>query len=474
MDMNRTSAGNAITLRIKHSNQLGVLGKITEAIGEAGGNIGAIDIVRREGTSLVRDITVETAGSEHADAIAQAIGNIDGAQLLEVSDRTFLLHLGGKIGVTSKIPLKTRDELSMAYTPGVARICKAIHERPETVYNLTIKRNSVAIVSDGTAVLGLGNLGPYAAMPVMEGKAMLFKTFAGIDAYPICLDTQDPQQIIDTVRYMAPGFGGINLEDISAPRCFAIEEALRGILDIPVFHDDQHGTAVVLTAAFLNALEVTGKKAADLKVVVLGVGAAGTACSRMLMDVGVKNLVGCDRQGAVYRGRPNLSEEKAAFAAWTNPDNEKGSVHELLKGADVFIGLSGPNLVTPDDLKAMRPKPMVFAMSNPDPEVNPEAAMEIASIVATGRSDYPNQVNNVLCFPGIFRGALDCQAKEINDAMKLAAARAIASVIPRSALQPDYIIPSVFDADVVPAVAKAVIQAARDTGVARKVPEPIG
>jgi len=466
-----TSSSNSITLRVKLSNHPGILGRLTAAIGEAEGNIGAVDIVRREGEFLIRDLTVETSGPDHADAIAARVREIEGIQLMQVSDRTFLLHLGGKISVTSKIPLKTRDELSMAYTPGVARVCMAIHDKPEAAYNLTIKRNAVAVVSDGSAVLGLGNLGPLAAMPVMEGKAMLFKTFGGVDAYPICLDTQDPERIIDAVRAIAPGFGGINLEDISAPRCFQIEKALRASLDIPVFHDDQHGTAVVLTAAFLNALTVTGKKAEDLKVVVLGVGAAGTACSLMLHKVGVRNLIGCDRQGAIYRGRPNLSQDKAEFAEWTNPDNEKGSISELLKGADVFIGLSGPNLVTLADLKTMRKDPFVFAMSNPDPEIDPEEALKVASVVATGRSDFPNQVNNVLCFPGIFRGALDCRARDINEEMKMAAAHAIAEVIPRASLQTDYVIPSVFDANVVPAVAKAVIRAAQETGVARRVIE---
>jgi len=463
-----TSASNSITLRVRLSNNPRVLGRVTATIGDAGGNIGAIDIVRMEKDFRIRDITVETSGTDHANIIAERIRGIEGAELLQVSDRTFLLHLGGKIEITSKIPLKTRDDLSMAYTPGVARICKAIHEKPESAYNLTIKRNSVAIVTDGSAVLGLGNLGPLAAMPVMEGKAMLFKHFAGVDAYPICLDTQEPDRIIDTVLNISPGFGGINLEDISAPRCFAIEKTLQEKLNIPVFHDDQHGTAVVLTAAFLNALKISGKKAEDLKVVVLGIGAAGTACSRMLHELGVRNLVGCDREGALYQGQPGVSIEKAEFAGWTNPDREKGSVGEVLAGADVFIGLAGPNLITVNDLKSMRKDPVIFAMSNPEPEINPDKAWEVASIVATGRSDYPNQVNNVLCFPGIFRGALDCQAREINDEMKLAAAYAIANVIPEEALQPDYIIPSVFDENVVPAVAKAVIRAARKTGVARR------
>ena len=467
-----TSAGNSIILRVKLSHSPGVLGRLTAAIGDAGGNIGAIDIVSAEREFLVRDITVDTSGSKHADVVVAQVRSVDGTQLLRVTDRTFLLHQEGKIAVTSKIPLKTRDDLSMAYTPGVARVCKAIFEKPESAYNLTIKSNSVAVASDRSAELGLGNLGPLAAMPVMEGKAMLFKAFANVDAYPICLETQDPDRIIETVRNIAPGFGGINLEDISAPRCFAIEKALRESMDIPVFHDDQHGTAVVLTAAFLNAVELLGRKPENLKVVVLGVGAAGTACSKMLYEVGVRNLVGCDRQGAVYRGRPNLSVDKAEFAGWTNPDNEKGNIGELLAGADLFIGLSGPNLVTPGQLKSMRKHPMVFVMSNPDPEIDPDQAWEIASIVATGRSDYPNQVNNVLCFPGIFRGALDCQARDINDAMKMAAARAIAGVIPREALRPEYIIPSVFDAGVVPAVVKAVVQAAQETGVARKAVSP--
>ena len=458
MKFRSTSASNSITLRVKVSNSPGVLGRLTAAIGEAGGNIGAIDIVRTEREFLVRDLTVETSGPEHADAIAVQVRAVEGIQLLQVSDRTFLLHLGGKIAITSKIPLKTRDELSMAYTPGVARICKAIYERPETAYNLTIKRNSVAIVTDGSAVLGLGNLGPLAAMPVMEGKAMLFKSFAGVDAYPICLNTQDPDEIIRTVRNIAPGFGGINLEDISAPRCFAIEKALREELDIPVFHDDQHGTAVVLTAAFLNSLEVLGKKAADLKVVMLGVGAAGTACSSMLYEVGVRNLVGCDRQGAIYRGRPDLSAEKAEFASWTNPGNEQGSVADLLKGADVFIGLSGPNLVTPDDLKGMNKNSMVFVMSNPDPEVDPDRAWEIAAIVATGRSDYPNQVNNVLAFPGVFRGALDARAPAITEKMKAAAARALAACVPSPSA--DMILPNPLDKQVAKRVAEAVREAA--------------
>ena len=470
MKQSATSASNSITLRVRLSNLPGVLGHLTAAIGETGGNIGAIDIVRREGAFLVRDLTVETAGAAHAETIADRVRKVAGAELLQVSDRTFLLHLGGKIAITSKIPLKTRDELSMAYTPGVARVCQAIHQHPEAAYNLTIKRNSVAIVTDGSAVLGLGNLGPLAAMPVMEGKAMLFKTFGGVDAYPICLNTQDPERIIETIQNIAPGFGGINLEDISAPRCFAIEKALQKTLDIPVFHDDQHGTAIVLTAAFLNALQVLGKKAEDLKVVVLGIGAAGTACSLMLRDVGVRNIIGCDRQGGIYRGHPDLDADKAEFASWSNPNNEKGDISTLLRGADVFVGVSGPNLITLKDLKGMNQDPIVFAMSNPEPEIDPDEAREVAAIVATGRSDYSNQVNNVLCFPGIFRGALDCQAREINGAMKLAAARAIAGVIPKESLQPEYIIPSVFDPNVVLAVAKAVIQAAQDTGVARRVP----
>jgi len=464
----RTHASNSITIRLKLSHQPNVLAKLTAKIGDLGGNIGAIDIVEAGTDFMLRDFTIDTAGEKHADEIIGAIKGLDNVEIVNFSDRTFLLHLGGKIEVTSKMPLRTRDQLSMAYTPGVARICEAIKEKPSDAFKLTIKRNTVAIVSDGTAVLGLGDIGPEAAMPVMEGKAMLFKEFAGVDAFPICLDTKDPDEIVKTVKYIAPGFGGVNLEDISAPRCFEIERRLKEELSIPVFHDDQHGTAVVLTAAFINALKLVEKRAEDLKVVVAGVGAAGTACTIMLMELGVKNIIGCDRKGALTRDRTDLNPAKRDYAERTNPHQESGSIHDVIKGADVFVGLSGPNLLSEEDVAAMNDRAAVFAMSNPNPEILPEVALRHAAVVATGRSDYPNQINNVLCFPGIFRGALDCHASDINEAMKMAAAKAIAETIDEAVLSPDYIIPSVFDQSVVPAVAKAVIDAARETGAARR------
>lgn len=463
-----TKASNSITIRVKLENKPNVLAKLTATIGRLGGNIGAIDIAEAGKDFIVRDFTIDTASEKHADQIIEAIESIDEVALVNFSDRTFLLHLGGKIEVKSKTSLRTRDQLSMAYTPGVARICEAIKEKPEDAFKLTIKRNTVAIVSDGTAVLGLGDIGPEAAMPVMEGKAMLFKEFAGVDGFPICLDTKDTEEIIKAVKYMAPGFGGVNLEDISAPRCFEIERRLKEELDIPVFHDDQHGTAVVLTAAFINAMKIVDKRPEDLKVVVAGVGAAGTACTKMLMDLGVTNIIGCDRRGALTRGREGLNSAKEEYAAQTNPHQESGSLKDVLRGADVFVGLSGPNLLDEQDIASMNERSAVFAMSNPIPEIMPEIALKHAAVVATGRSDYPNQINNVLCFPGIFRGALDCQATDINEEMKMAAAQAIAQAIDESVLSPDYIIPSVFDQSVVPAVAKAVIKAARETGVARR------
>lgn len=463
-----THASNSITIRVKLTNKPNVLAQLTTKIGTLGGNIGAIDIVEAAQGHIVRDFTIDTASEKHADEIIQAINSLENVELVNFSDRTFLLHLGGKIEVKSKMPLRTRDQLSMAYTPGVARICEAIKEKPSDAFKLTIKRNTVAIVSDGTAVLGLGDIGPEAAMPVMEGKAMLFKEFAGVDAFPICLATKDTEEIIKTVKYISPTFGGVNLEDISAPRCFEIERRLKEELDIPVFHDDQHGTAVVLTAAFINGLKILKKRPEDLKIVVAGVGAAGTACTIMLMELGVRNIIGCDRNGALTRDRTDLNSAKQDYAARTNPNQERGTLKDVIKGADVFVGLSGPGLLEEADIAAMNRDAMVFAMSNPIPEIMPEIAMKHAAIVATGRSDYPNQINNVLCFPGIFRGALDCHATDINEAMKMAAAKAIAEVIDESVLSVDYIIPSVFDQSVVPAVAKAVEDAARETGVARR------
>jgi malate dehydrogenase (oxaloacetate-decarboxylating) len=378
------------------------------------------------------------------------------------------LHLGGKIEMVSKSPLKTRDDLSMAYTPGVARVCTAIHDDPSKVWNLTIKQNTVAVVSDGTAVLGLGDIGPEAAMPVMEGKAMLFKEFGGVDAWPICLDTKDVGEIVAAVAAIAPGFGGINLEDISAPRCFEIEAELKERLDIPVFHDDQHGTAVVVTAAFLNALRIVGKRPEDVRVVLTGVGAAGVAVTDMLLNAGVRDIIGADRGGTIHRGRTDLNPWKAVFAEKTNPDDFAGTANEALAGADVFLGLSGPGAVSVEGIRSMADGAIVFAMANPTPEVPPEEIEGLAAVIATGRSDYPNQINNVLAFPGIFRGALDVRASAINEEMKLAAAQAIAAVVKPDELSPEYVIPSVFNREVAPAVAAAVSAAAEATGVARK------
>ena len=463
------NASYSVTLRVKIHNQPGKLGEITTAIGKAGGDIDAIDIVSVGKDFLLRDITVNAASEKHDEEIVQAIKNIDGVELMHTSDRTFLMHLGGKIETVSKVPLKTRADLSMAYTPGVARVCEAIHKDPEKAYTLTIKKNTVAVVSDGTAVLGLGDIGPAAAMPVMEGKAQLFKEFGGVDAFPICLNTKDPHEIVETIKNIAVGFGGINLEDISAPRCFEIEDRLKNELDIPVFHDDQHGTAVVVLAALINALKIVGKKMEDIKIVVNGVGAAGVACTKIVMAAGVKNIVGCDQTGAIYEGRrENMNWVKDWYARNTNQDKETGSIHDVIKGADVFFGLSAPGVINVEDLENMAKDPIVFAMANPTPEIMPEDAVGHVAVMATGRSDYPNQINNVLCFPGIFRGALNCRASRINEAMKLAAAHAIAGIIGEDELHPDYIIPSVFDRRVGEAVAREVEEAAYETGVARR------
>jgi malate dehydrogenase (oxaloacetate-decarboxylating) len=463
------SASYSLTLRVKLSSRSGTLGEVTTAIGRVGGDIGAIDIVSVSHDWIVRDISVNARSSEHDAEIVQAVKNVDGVEVLQVSDRVFLMHLGGKIEVTSKAPLKTRDDLSMAYTPGVARICEAIHRDPEKAFTLTIKKNTVAVVTDGTAVLGLGDIGPAAAMPVMEGKAMLFKEFAGVDAFPICLSTKDPNEIVETVKRISVAFGGINLEDISAPRCFEIEDRLKEELDIPVFHDDQHGTAVVVLAALINALKLVGKRMEEIKVIVNGVGAAGVACSKIIMAAGVKHIVGCDQHGALYRGRTeNMNWVKDWYARNTNPSDETGTVHDVIRGADVFMGLSAPGVITAADLQKMAAKPIVFAMANPIPEIMPEEAEPYVAVMATGRSDYPNQINNVLCFPGIFRGALQCRASRINEEMKVAAAHAIAGIITDAELHPEYIIPSVFDRRVAEAVARAVEEAAYQTGVARR------
>jgi malate dehydrogenase (oxaloacetate-decarboxylating) len=463
------SASYSLTLRVKLASRSGMLGELTTAIGRAGGDIGAIDIVSVIADSVIRDISVNAASSEHGKLIVDAVRDVDGLEVINVSDRTFLMHLGGKIEVVSKTPLKTRADLSMAYTPGVARVCEAIHQDPEKAFTLTIKKNTVAVVTDGTAVLGLGDIGPAAAMPVMEGKAMLFKEFGGVDAFPICLSTKDPDEIVRTVKNIAPAFGGINLEDISAPRCFEIEDRLKEELDIPVFHDDQHGTAVVVLAALINALKIVKKRMEDIKVVVNGVGAAGVACSKIIMAAGVTNIVGCDQTGVLYRGRKeNMNWVKDWYAQNTNPNNEKGTVHDVMRGADVFLGLSVPGVIGIEDLKQMARDPIVFAMANPTPEIMPEEADPYVAVMATGRSDYPNQINNVLCFPGIFRGALACRASMINEEMKVAAAHAIAEIITESELHPEYIIPSVFDKRVAEAVSAGVEDAAYQTGVARR------
>ena len=471
--MSHHSASFSLTLRVRLDDRPGSFADLARAIADAGGLLDAIDLVRVEAGSKVRDISVLATDGAHADAIVAACREVHGVTVENVSDRTFLLHLGGKIHMASNAPVKTRDDLSMAYTPGVARVCEAIAADPERAWNLTIKRNTVAVVSDGSAVLGLGDIGPEAAMPVMEGKALLFKEFGGVDAWPICLSTKDPDAIVAVVEAIAPGFGGINLEDISAPRCFEIERRLRASLDIPVFHDDQHGTAVVTLAAFLNALRVVGKRVEDVRVVVTGVGAAGVAVTRTLQAAGVRNVIGCDSQGAVYRGRPGLTGEKALYAEDTNPENFQGTADEALAGADVYIGLSQPGAVSAAGVAQMAPDPIVFAMANPTPEILPEEISGLAAVIATGRSDYPNQINNVLAFPGIFRGALDVRATTITEGMEVAAGHAIAASISEEELSADYIVPSVFNRDVVPAVAAAVARAAEEDGVARRPREPV-
>jgi malate dehydrogenase (oxaloacetate-decarboxylating) len=462
------NAGDSIIVRLEIGGQSQGLTRVTAIVAELNGQIGAIDLVRPlSGGASIRDFSIYTSGAEHGDEIVAALKTVEGVEVIHSSDRTFLMHLGGKIEVTSRQTLKTRDDLSMAYTPGVGRVCTAIYENPEEVYNLTIKRNTVAIVTDGSAVLGLGNIGPYAAMPVMEGKAMLFKEFAGIDAFPICLDAKSPDEIVNVVRAIAPGFGGINLEDIAAPHCFEIERRLQEELDIPVFHDDQHGTAVVVSSALINAMKLLNKKPENLKVVILGAGAAGTACAKMIKQLKVANLIVCDRKGAIHKSRDDLNEAKQWFADNTNPEGLKGNLNEIIAGADVFLGVSGPRQLKVEDIKKMAKDPMVFALANPVPEILPEEAAPHVAIMATGRSDYPNQINNVLCFPGLFKGALSCLATHINEEMKMAAAHAIAGCIAEDHLQPEYIIPSVFDSKVVESVSAAVIKAARATNVAR-------
>ena len=462
------SASYSATFRVRLQDRPGSFAALASAIAEAGGLLGAIDLVRVGPGEKVRDVTVLAGDADQLESIVAAISAVDGIEVQHVSDRTFLVHLGGKLEVRSRLPLKTRDDLSMAYTPGVARISRAIAEDPAKVWTLTTKQNSVAVVSDGTAVLGLGDIGPEAALPVMEGKAVLFKEFGGVDAWPICLATKDVDEIVRTVVAIAPGFGGINLEDIAAPRCFQVERRLRSELDIPVFHDDQHGTAIVVLAALVNALRVVGKRIEDVRIVLTGVGAAGTATTRTLLAAGARDIVGCDRLGVIHRGRDGLTSEKAAYAILTNPTGVRGSADSALVGADVFIGLSAPGAVSADAIRRMAAGAIVFAMANPTPEVLPEAIADDVAVVATGRSDYPNQINNVLAFPGVFRGALDVRAREITPAMETAAAHAIAAVVAPTELSADYVVPSVFDRKVAREVATAVASAAERGGVARR------
>jgi malate dehydrogenase (oxaloacetate-decarboxylating) len=455
-------------IRIQFEMELVSFGEITAAIYEAGGDMVGIDVISSNKVNTVRDLTVSAWDAQHAERIASTLGKIPGVTIKHVTDQTFLMHIGGKIEVKSKIPIKNRDDLSRVYTPQVARICTAIAQDPDKAYSLTIKRNTVAVISDGTAVLGLGDIGPAAAMPVMEGKAMLFKQMAGVDAFPICLDTKDPEEIISLIKAISPTFGGINLEDISSPRCFEIEQRLKEELNIPVFHDDQHGTAVVLLAGILNALKVAGKNIEDIKIVLTGIGAAGMACTKMLLAAGVRHIVGVDREGAIYSTAQYKNPYWTAYSKITNPYNETGSLSDVIAGADVFIGVSAPGILKIEDIKKMAKDPIVFAMANPIPEIEPELAEPYVRVMATGRSDYPNQINNVLCFPGIFRGALDCRARDINEEMKLAAAKAIAAAVTDEELSETYIIPSVFNQKVVAKVREAVIQAAYRTGVAQK------
>ena len=471
------SAQFSLTLRVElPSRPGGVLGKVTAAITRAGGSIVAVDTVDAKGDRTLREITVECSGVEHRGHVITAVQSVRAAKVVEITDRTFEVHRSGKIHTGLNIPVKSRDDLSMAYTPGVARICTAIAENRQKAFKYTIKANTVAVVSDGTAVLGLGDIGPEAAMPVMEGKAMLFKEFADVDAFPICLDTKDVDEIVETVIHMSPTFGGINLEDISSPRCFEIEQRLQDALDIPVFHDDQHGTAIVTLAALINACRLTGRRIEDLEVLMVGAGAAGVAVAKILIDAGISTIVACDRFGAIHTGREDydagsMNAPKRWLAENTNAERRDGQPREVIEGMDLFVGLSGPGIIQSADLGRMNPDPFVFAMANPNPEVRPEEAAPYVRVMATGRSDYPNQINNVLAFPGVFRGALDARAAAITEDMKLAAAAGIARVIGDEELDEDYIVPSVFNRDVAQAVASAVADVAARAGDVFDVPE---
>src|ERR671910_1026146 len=454
------SVSYSMTVRLEVPASGTAVSQLTTVVESSGGTVTGLDVTASGHEKLRIDVTIAASSTSHADEIVEQLRRIEGVTLGKVSDRTFLMHLGGKIEMASKHPIRNRDDLSMVYTPGVARVCMAIAENPEDARRLTIKRNSVAVVTDGSAVLGLGNIGPKAALPVMEGKAALFKRFAGIDAWPLCLDTQDVDEIVKTVQVIAPVFAGINLEDISAPRCFEVERRLRQTLDIPVFHDDQHGTAIVVLASLLNALRVVGKNLESVKVVLSGSGAAGVAIIKILQAEGAGQIIACDRNGVLHKGREGLDESKRWVAEHTNPDGLTGSLRDALAGADVFVGVSGPGILEPADIATMGGDAIVFALANPDPEVDPAGARRHAAVVATGRSDEPNQINNVLAFPGVFRGALDAGAHTISEPMKVAAARAIAARVHDDELRPDYIVPSVFDRGVAPAVAAAVREAA--------------
>jgi len=454
--MASTSPGYGITIRVEGSPDLQPVAQITSVLSVAGATITALDVVESLLDRVVIDVTCDTVNADHAEEVTDLLNKIDGLIVRKVSDRTFLLHLGGKIEIASKVPLKTRDDLSRAYTPGVARISQAIVDDPSNVRRLTMKRNTVAVVTDGSAVLGLGNIGPAAALPVMEGKAALFKRFADVDAWPVCLDTQDVDEIVRTVQLIAPVYGGINLEDISAPRCFEVEARLRQLLDIPVFHDDQHGTAIVVLAALKNSLKLVKKDISNVKIVMSGAGAAGTAVARLLVKSGAQNIVAFDKDGAINSSRSRDDEMRAWFIDHSNPMNFTGNLHEAMTGADVFIGVSAPNVLTEADIASMSEKSIVFALANPDPEIDPVIARKYASVVATGRSDQPNQINNVLAFPGIFRGLLDAQANQITDELLIAAANAIADCVSASQLNASFIVPSVLDPQVVTKVAAAV------------------
>lgn len=463
------SPSYSLTIRLEIENRIGMFAKIASAISSAGGDLGSIDIVKVERGKIIRDVTVDTRDEEHEKRIIKALKNIEGVKILRVMDRTFFVHEGGKIGIYNKVNLKGREDLSRVYTPGVARVCTDIYKNPEHVYRYTIKGNTVAVITDGTAVLGLGNIGPDAAMPVMEGKCMLLKEFGGVDAFPIALRTTNVEEIVNIVEKISTPFGGINLEDIAAPRCFEIERMLRERLSIPVIHDDQHGTAIVVLAAMINVGRILKRDIREFKVVLSGAGAAGTATTYMLLDYGVKDIIVCDRIGTIYEGREDLEKDpyKKELAQRTNPRKVKGTLSDALIGSDVFIGLSAPNILKPEDIEKMAKDRVVFALANPDPEIAPELALPLVRIMATGRSDYPNQINNVLAFPGLFKGLLEVRAKGVDKEIFFAAANAIAKIIKDEELNEDYIIPSIFNRKVAQAVSQAVAEKAKKLRLSR-------